>query len=136
MAEFGRLVERWQQPLLNYAYRLMGDWAVAEGVVQETWMVVIRGLVGLRDVTRARGHFHPSMGGAGKGARVWISVRAEGNEPMYTGPVEPGMILCFGQPTVGRYVIKGRTERADGGFTFRLGGWMRFPRARLSVAFS
>lgn len=54
VAEFGRLVERWQQPLMNYAYRLTGDWEAARDVVQETWVVVIRGLVGLRDVTRFR----------------------------------------------------------------------------------
>jgi RNA polymerase sigma-70 factor (ECF subfamily) len=45
MAGFDRLVRRWQQPLLNYAYRLTGNWAAAQDAVQETWMVVIRGLV-------------------------------------------------------------------------------------------
>jgi RNA polymerase sigma-70 factor, ECF subfamily len=48
------LVRRWQQPLLNYAYRLTGNWAAAQDVVQETWLVVIRGLVTLKDVNRFR----------------------------------------------------------------------------------
>lgn len=54
VAAFDRLARRWQQPLLNYAYRLTGDLAAAQDVVQETWMVVIRSLVTLRDVTRFR----------------------------------------------------------------------------------
>jgi RNA polymerase sigma-70 factor (ECF subfamily) len=51
---FERLVQQWQQPLLNYSYRLTGDWSAAQDAVQETWMVVIRGLVALRDVSRFR----------------------------------------------------------------------------------
>jgi RNA polymerase sigma-70 factor (ECF subfamily) len=54
VAGFEGLVRRWQQPLLTYAYRLTGDWAAAQDAVQETWMVVIRGLVTLRDVARFR----------------------------------------------------------------------------------
>ena len=54
VASFERLVGRWQQPLLNYAFRLTGNWAVAQDAVQETWMVVIRGLVSLRDVAGFR----------------------------------------------------------------------------------
>lgn len=54
VAGFDTLVRRWQQPLLNYAYRLTGDWAAAQDAVQETWMVVISGLVTLKDVTRFR----------------------------------------------------------------------------------
>jgi RNA polymerase sigma-70 factor (ECF subfamily) len=53
-ASFERLVQRWQQPLLNYTYRLTGDWAAAQDTVQETWMAVIRGLVTLKDVARFR----------------------------------------------------------------------------------
>lgn len=53
-ASFERLVRRWQAPLLNYAYRLTSDQAAAQDVVQETWMVVIRGLVTLKDVSRFR----------------------------------------------------------------------------------
>ena len=53
-ASFDQLVRQWQQPLLNYAFRLTGDWAAAQDVVQDTWVVVIRGLVGLRDVARFR----------------------------------------------------------------------------------
>jgi RNA polymerase sigma-70 factor (ECF subfamily) len=54
VAGFDRLVRRWQQPLLNYAYRLTGDWGVAQDVVQETWLVVIRGLITLKDVASFR----------------------------------------------------------------------------------
>jgi len=54
VAGFDRLVRRWQQPLLNYACRLTVDRAAAQDAVQETWMVVIRGLVTLKDVTRFR----------------------------------------------------------------------------------
>jgi RNA polymerase sigma-70 factor (ECF subfamily) len=50
VAGFDRLVRRWQKPLLNYAYRLTSDWAAAQDAVQDTWMVVIRGLVTLKDV--------------------------------------------------------------------------------------
>jgi RNA polymerase sigma-70 factor (ECF subfamily) len=53
-ASFEKLVQRWQQPLLNYTYRLTGDWAAAQDTVQETWMAVIRGLVTLKDVARFR----------------------------------------------------------------------------------
>jgi RNA polymerase sigma-70 factor, ECF subfamily len=51
---FERLVERWQGPLLNYAYRLTGSWAVAQDMVQETWLVVIGDIVLLKDVGRFR----------------------------------------------------------------------------------
>ena len=54
MASFDRLVRRWQQPLLNFAYRLTGDWTAAQDIAQETWMVVIRGLITLKDVARFR----------------------------------------------------------------------------------
>lgn len=49
---FEMLVERWQLHLLNFAFRLTGNWAAAQDVVQDSWLVVIRGLVGLRDVGR------------------------------------------------------------------------------------
>jgi len=39
---------------LNYAFRLTGDRVVAQDVAQETWMVVIRGLIKLKDVARFR----------------------------------------------------------------------------------
>jgi RNA polymerase sigma-70 factor (ECF subfamily) len=54
VAGFDRLVRRWQQPLLRYPYRLTGDWAAAQDVVQETWLAVIGGLVTLKDVTHFR----------------------------------------------------------------------------------
>ena len=53
-AAFERLVGRWQEPLLTYAFRLTGDWAAAQDAVQETWMAVIRALVSLKDVIRFR----------------------------------------------------------------------------------
>jgi RNA polymerase sigma factor (sigma-70 family) len=53
-AAFERLVHRWQEPLLNYAFRLTGDWPAAQDAVQETWLVVIRGLLSLREVVRFR----------------------------------------------------------------------------------
>lgn len=49
---FDLLVSRWQEPLLHYAYRLTGNRVAAQDVAQETWIVVIRGLVALRDVAR------------------------------------------------------------------------------------
>lgn len=54
VAAFDGLVRRWQKPLLSYAYRVTGHWAAAQDVVQETWLVVIRGLVTLKDVSRFR----------------------------------------------------------------------------------
>ncbi len=54
VAGFEELVRRWQGPLLNYAYRLTGDWPAAQDAVQETWMAVIRSLVALQDVARFR----------------------------------------------------------------------------------
>src|SRR5574342_476955 len=54
VAGFDQLVRRWQQPLLNYVCRLTGNPTAAQDIVQETWLVVIRGLVALKDVTRFR----------------------------------------------------------------------------------
>jgi RNA polymerase sigma factor (sigma-70 family) len=51
---FDMLVRRWQKPLLNYAFRLTGSTDTAQDAVQETWLVVIKGLVGLKDLTRFR----------------------------------------------------------------------------------
>ena len=79
------------------------------------------------EVTQARQHFYPRVVPAGRSARVWISVSAEGKKPMYDGAVEPGSRMSFGKPAPGRYVIKGRTEMADGSFTVRLGGVDEIP---------
>ena len=79
------------------------------------------------EVTQARQHFYPQVVTRGKTARVWISVAAENSEPMYTGPVEPLWRIGFGQAAPGRYVVKGRTERADGDFTLRIGGVDQVP---------
>jgi RNA polymerase sigma-70 factor, ECF subfamily len=54
VGSFERLVQRWQMPVLNYAYRLTGSWPAAQDVVQETWLVVIRDVVLLKDVSRFR----------------------------------------------------------------------------------
>jgi RNA polymerase sigma-70 factor (ECF subfamily) len=54
VASFESLVLRWQQPLLHYCWRLTGDWAAAQDAVQETWLVIIRGISALRDVPRFR----------------------------------------------------------------------------------
>ncbi len=49
---FALLVERWQQPLFRYALRATGDRESALDAVQETWVAVIRGLVGLKEISR------------------------------------------------------------------------------------
>jgi RNA polymerase sigma-70 factor (ECF subfamily) len=41
---FGLLVEMWQKPLWNYAYRYTGDESQAWDMVQETWTAAIKGL--------------------------------------------------------------------------------------------
>lgn len=79
------------------------------------------------EVTEAREHFYPRLVAADKTTRVWISVGAEGGEPDYTGPVEPGSRISFGRATPGRYFVKGRIEKADGDVTLRIGGVDRIP---------
>jgi len=79
------------------------------------------------EVTQARQHFYPRVVASGKAARVWISVSAEGSEPMYTGPVETGSRISFGRATPGRYFVKGRIEQADGDLTLRIGGVDKVP---------
>src|SRR4051812_37909319 len=41
---FGELIERYQPALLSVATRYVGSRAVAEEVVQETWLGVLRGI--------------------------------------------------------------------------------------------
>ena len=74
------------------------------------------------EVTQARQRFYPQVVTRGQSARVWISVGAEGREPMFVGPVETGSMIGFGQAAPGRYVVTGRTERAVGDFTLHIGG--------------
>jgi len=44
---FELLVEMWQKPLWNFAYRYTGDEAATWDMVQETWTAAIKGLDGL-----------------------------------------------------------------------------------------
>jgi hypothetical protein len=92
----------------------------ADGVTDKEWQQSF-------EVTQARQHFYPRLTPRGTTARVWISVAAEGRDPMFTGQVEAGWRMSFGCPTPGRYVVKGRTERADGDFTLRIGGVDEIP---------
>jgi RNA polymerase sigma factor (sigma-70 family) len=48
-AALGRLVDRWQGKLLAHAWRLTGDRELANDVVQEVWVDVIRGIGSLLD---------------------------------------------------------------------------------------
>jgi RNA polymerase sigma-70 factor (ECF subfamily) len=41
---FELLVEMWQKPLWNFAYRYTGDESITWDMVQETWTAVIKGL--------------------------------------------------------------------------------------------
>ena len=47
-----RLAIRWQPRLARTARRLLADDEAALGVVQETWLSILRGVEGLRDPTR------------------------------------------------------------------------------------
>jgi RNA polymerase sigma-70 factor (ECF subfamily) len=55
---FGALVDRWQEPLWRYSYRLTGREDVAWDIVQETWIAVAKGLAGLSDPARFRSWVH------------------------------------------------------------------------------
>ena len=74
------------------------------------------------EVAETRQRFYPRLLAASKTARVWISVGAEGQEPVYVGPVDTGTRISFGHPTPGRYIVKGRVEQADGDLKLRIGG--------------
>ena len=45
----GRLVERWQAPLLRHAWRVLGDADRARDAVQDAWVQILRGLARLDD---------------------------------------------------------------------------------------
>ena len=53
-AALEQLVQRWQQPMYRYALRMLGDSDGALDTVQETWLAAIKGIVGLKDITRFR----------------------------------------------------------------------------------
>jgi len=89
--------------------------AVSEGAAETQWQQSF-------EVTQARQRFYPRVVTRGQTARVWVSVSAENREPMFSGPLGTGSRISFGQAAPGRYVVKGRTERADGDFTLRIGG--------------
>jgi RNA polymerase sigma-70 factor (ECF subfamily) len=49
---FDELVDRWHTPLWNYIRRIANRDDVAEELVQETWLRVLRGIVKLREPAR------------------------------------------------------------------------------------
>lgn len=89
--------------------------SAADGAAKTQWQQSF-------EVTQARQRFFPQVVTRGQIARVWISVGAENHEPVFTGPVETGSMIGFGQAVPGRYVVRGRTEAADGDFTLRISG--------------
>ena len=46
---FDRLARLWQPDLLRHAYRLCGERDVAQDVLQDAWLDIVRGLGGLQD---------------------------------------------------------------------------------------
>jgi len=74
------------------------------------------------EVKEPRRTFHPRVVTAGTSARIWISVAAEGHEPMFTMPVNKKSGITFGEATQGRYVIKAKVLEANDDCTLRLGG--------------
>ena len=48
-AAFDRLARLWQPDLLRHAYRLSGEADIAQDVMQEAWLDIVRGLFGLSD---------------------------------------------------------------------------------------
>lgn len=53
-AAFERLVERWHLPIWRWVRGVAGDPAVAEEIVQEAWLRILRGIGRLRDPARLR----------------------------------------------------------------------------------
>jgi RNA polymerase sigma factor (sigma-70 family) len=51
---FDELVATWHEPLWRYVRRTAGDAAMAEDVLQDGWLRILRGIGGLRDATRLR----------------------------------------------------------------------------------
>jgi RNA polymerase sigma-70 factor (ECF subfamily) len=50
-AAFDELVGRWQERLLNYAFKVTGSEPAAWDIVQETWYAIIKGIRRLNDVS-------------------------------------------------------------------------------------
>lgn len=48
-AAFDRLARLWQPDLMRHAYRLTGERDVAQDVLQDAWLDIVRGLGSLRD---------------------------------------------------------------------------------------
>jgi hypothetical protein len=92
----------------------------AEDAGQKEWQ-------GTFEVTQPRLRFHPRLTVTGIAAKIWISVAAEGQEPMYTGPVDNESVICFGTAAQGRYVVKARLLEANGNCILRLGGVDKIP---------
>ena len=46
---FSIIVERYQQPIVRYLYRLTGDWSVAEDLAQDTFVNAYRGIAKTRE---------------------------------------------------------------------------------------
>lgn len=53
-AAFERLVERWHPPIWRWVRGVSGDAEVAEEIVQEAWLRILRGIGRLRDPARLR----------------------------------------------------------------------------------
>lgn len=53
-AAFDRLVERWHPPIWRWVRGVAGDAEVAEEIVQEVWLRILRGIGRLRDPARLR----------------------------------------------------------------------------------
>jgi RNA polymerase sigma-70 factor (ECF subfamily) len=51
---FDALIARWHGPLWRYLRRLADSSEVADDLVQDTWLRVLRGIAGLRDASRLR----------------------------------------------------------------------------------
>ena len=46
---FAIIVERYQQPIVRYLYRLTSDWSVAEDLAQDTFVNAYRGIAKTRE---------------------------------------------------------------------------------------
>lgn len=53
-AAFDELIQRWHGPIWQYVRRLSDDDDVAQDIVQDIWLRVLRGIGGLRDPAKLR----------------------------------------------------------------------------------
>ncbi|MEM7585136.1 MAG: sigma-70 family RNA polymerase sigma factor [Acidobacteriota bacterium] len=58
IAAFDELVERWHPRLAGYVRGLVAEPGVAEELIQEVWLRILRGLPGLRDAARLAPWMH------------------------------------------------------------------------------